>query len=167
VAQPRAEAAVEAEVRIAASRETVFAFFTDRDRMIQWIGRDAELDPRPGGAFRCDINGRDVAVGAYVEVDRPQRVVFTWGWESAEDLTPAPGVSTVEITLEEIAEGTLVRLVHRDLPTPEARAAHSRGWDHYLRRLAIAAADRDPGPDPWATLESTQPAHPEGSDDSR
>lgn len=70
--------AVEVEVRIAASPDTVFAFFTDRDKMIQWIGRDADLDPRPSGRFRCDINGRDVASGQYVELDPPNRVVFTW-----------------------------------------------------------------------------------------
>ncbi|HET9162883.1 MAG TPA: SRPBCC domain-containing protein [Solirubrobacterales bacterium] len=65
-------AAVEVETRIAASPETVFDFFTDPDKMIQWMGRSAELDPRPGGAFRCDINGRDVAGDEYVEVDPPR-----------------------------------------------------------------------------------------------
>lgn len=167
MARAQAETAVEAEIRIAASRETVFGFFSDRDRMIQWIGRDAALDPRPGGTFRCDINGRDVALGTYVELDRPHRVVFTWGWQSEADLTPAPGVSTVEGTLEEIAEGTLVRLVHRDLPTDAARAAHAHGWDHYLERLAIAAADGDPGPDPWATSEGADREHAQGGDDRR
>jgi uncharacterized protein YndB with AHSA1/START domain len=72
---------VEVEVRIAASPETVFDFLVDPDRLIQWMGRSAELEPRPGGAFRCDINGRDVASGEYVEVEPPSRAVFTWGWE--------------------------------------------------------------------------------------
>ena len=36
-------AAVEREIRIAASPETVYEFFVDRDKMIQWMGRQAEL----------------------------------------------------------------------------------------------------------------------------
>jgi uncharacterized protein YndB with AHSA1/START domain len=149
------EHAVEIEVRIAAAPDTVFGFFTDRDKMIQWIGRGADLDPRPSGLFRCDINGRDVARGEYVEVDPPNRIVFTWGWEHSEaNLSPLPGKSVVEVTFEAVAEGTLVRLVHSKLPT-EARSAHGHGWDHYLARLAVAVAGGDPGPDPWGTLEGS------------
>jgi uncharacterized protein YndB with AHSA1/START domain len=115
--------------------------------MIQWMGRRAELDPRPGGAYRIDVAGEHVARGEYVELDLPHRVVFTWGWEGG-DAVP-PGASTVEITLTPQDGGTLVRLEHRDLPTQESREAHGHGWDHYLERLVVAAAGGDAGPDPW------------------
>ena len=144
------EAAVEVEVRIDADPETVFEFLVDPAKMVQWMGRSHELDPRPGGVFSCDLNGRDVASGAYVEVDRPRRVVFTWGWESEENST-RPGASTVEVTLAPDGAGTLVTLVHRDLVSEESRANHAHGWRHYTERLALAAAGRDPGIDPWAT----------------
>jgi uncharacterized protein YndB with AHSA1/START domain len=150
VAGAETEAAVELEVRIGAEPETVFEFFTDPDKMVQWMGRSHELDPRPGGVFRCDINGRDVASGSYVEIDPPRRVVFTWGWESEENVTK-PGTSTVDVTLTPEGEGTLVRLVHRNLRTEESRANHAHGWEHYTQRLALAASGGDPGPDPWAT----------------
>jgi len=39
--------------------------------------------------------------------------------------------------------------VHRDLPVGEG-AGHEEGWNHFLPRLAIAAAGGDPGPDPVA-----------------
>ena len=145
-------AAVEVETRIAASPETVFEFFTDPGKMIQWMGRSADLDPRPGGGFRCDINGRDVARGEYVELDPPRRVVFTWGWEAEHSLT-APGSSTVEVLLEADGDGTRLRLVHRDLPSAEVAEKHRQGWQHYAERLATAAAGGDPGGDPWATPE--------------
>jgi hypothetical protein len=45
-------------------------------------------------------------------------------------------------------DGTLVRLVHRDLPEP-SQAPHNHGWTHYLARLAVAGAGGDPGRDPW------------------
>ena len=76
------------EVHIDAEPETVFAFFTDPDKMIQWKGRRAELDPRPGGVYRVDVTGEHVARGEYVELDPPHRVVFTWGWEGGDAVPP-------------------------------------------------------------------------------
>jgi uncharacterized protein YndB with AHSA1/START domain len=138
--------AVEVEVRIAASPETVFDFFTDPDLMVQWMGRTAQLDPRPGGSFRADINDEAIASGSYVAVEPPQRVVFTWGWEGEASVTPS-GTSTVEVLLVPDGDGTHLRLIHRDLPNAESAAKHGHGWRHYLDRLALAGAGKDPGPD--------------------
>ena len=80
---------LERELRIAARPETVFAFFTDPDKMIRWMGKRATLDPRPGGICLIDINGH-VTRGEYLEVVPHSRVVFTGGWE-AEGSTPRPG----------------------------------------------------------------------------
>jgi hypothetical protein len=43
-------------------------------------------------------------------------------------------------------ENTVVRLRHRGLPD-DAIQDHEQGWDHYLGRLAVAAAGGDAGPD--------------------
>jgi len=136
--------AIEREIRVEARPETVFEFFTDPEKMTRWMGREAEIDPRPGGAYRIDIVGH-VAVGEYVEIDPPQRVVFTWGWEGGGRLV-GPGATIVEVTFEPDAGGTIVRFVHRDLPEDQV-APHAHGWDHYLPRLAVAAGGGDPGPD--------------------
>jgi len=136
------------EVVIAAPPEAVFPYFIDPDKMIVWKAVDATLDPRPGGIFRIDVTGHDVARGQYVEIDPPHRVVFTFGWESEDSPLPVGG-STVEITLVPEGDGTRVRLVHSGVPA-EIRAGSSGGWDHYLPRLAAAAEGRDPGPDEWA-----------------
>jgi uncharacterized protein YndB with AHSA1/START domain len=138
--------AVEVEVRIAASPETVFDFFVDPDRMIQWMGRSAELDPRPGGHFYCDINSEAIASGEYVELERPNRVVFTWGWNGEGSVTP-PGSSTVEVLIAPDGDGTHLRLIHHDLPSAESAEKHGHGWRHYLDRLAASAVGKDPGPD--------------------
>lgn len=145
---PQAGTEVQQEIRIDASPETVFAYFTDPARMVQWKGVQAILDPRAGGIYRVEINERAIARGEYVEVSPPHRVVFTWGWEGGENPVP-PGSSRVEVDLVADAGGTIVRLTHRDLPE-EARAAHADGWGHFLGRLREAAAGRDPGPDPVA-----------------
>jgi uncharacterized protein YndB with AHSA1/START domain len=139
--------AIEREMRIDASRETVFEFFTDPAKMVRWKGVTATLDPRPGGLYRVQMNEQAVARGEYVVVDPPNRVVFTWGWEGDDAPTP-PGTSTVEVTFTPDGDGTLVRLVHTGLPSPESAEAHGRGWDQYMPRLAIAVAGGDPGEDP-------------------
>jgi uncharacterized protein YndB with AHSA1/START domain len=133
------------EVRIDASPETVFQFFTDPSRMVRWKGRAATLDPRPGGIYRVEINDQATALGEYVELDPPRRVVITWGWEGATAVPP--GSSTVEFELEPDGDGTIVRLTHRGLP-PDEVEIHGQGWGNYLPRLAVAAAGGDPGPDP-------------------
>ena len=133
------------EVRIEASPETVFGFFVDPELMMRWKGVEADLEPIPGGRYRVNVTGHDIAVGEYVEVDPPRRVVFTWGWDGNEQVPP--GSSVVEIDLAPDGDGTLVTLTHRGLPTGEG-AGHAEGWEHYLARLAIAAKGGDPGPDP-------------------
>jgi uncharacterized protein YndB with AHSA1/START domain len=139
-------------VQIDASPETVFAFFTDPVKAVRWMGTAATLDPRPGGVYRVEIGSSIAAVGAFVEVDPPNRIAWTWGWENDPSTTP-PGSSTVEVTLTPQDGGTLVRLVHSGLRTEESAEGHGHGWDQYLGRLAIAAVGGDAGPDPYATKE--------------
>ena len=114
--------------------------------MLEWQGIEATLDPRPGGVYRCNVTGNDIALGEFVEVVPHSRVVFTMGWEGEGHPVP-PGSTTVEITLTADGDGTLLRLVHRDLPAA-AVEGHTEGWTHYLARLVVVAAGGDPGRDP-------------------
>jgi hypothetical protein len=59
-----------------------------------------------------------------------------------------PQSTLVEVSLMPISEGTLVRLVHRQLD-PQAVAFHRVGWEHYMPRLARVAVGADAGADPW------------------
>jgi uncharacterized protein YndB with AHSA1/START domain len=138
-------------VRIEAPPEVVFPYFTDPARMVSWMGIAALLDPRPGGVFRVEANGRDVVVGEYVEVDPPRRVVFTWGFEGAAPFVE-PGATRVEVTLEPDGEGTLLTLLHHGL-ADGARDAHAEGWSHYLARLVPVAAGGPSTPDPWIVID--------------
>jgi uncharacterized protein YndB with AHSA1/START domain len=145
--------AVERQLSIAASPETVWEFLVDPDKAKRWMGIDATFDVRPGGVYRCEVIPGHIALGEFVELDRPRRLVFTWGWEkSGDEQSPVtPGSSTVEMELTPEGDGTNLHFVHRDLPTPEAASGHATGWDHYLPRLELAAAGGDPGEDPWVT----------------
>ena len=140
---------VEIEQRIDAPREEVFVYLTDPVKYTKWKGMAAELDPRPGGVYRVRMNSDTVALGEYVAVEPPSRVVFTWGWEGDEAVPP--GSSTVEITLREDGDGTILRLRHTGFPTDKAAASHREGWAIYVERLSVAASGGDPGSDPTAT----------------
>jgi uncharacterized protein YndB with AHSA1/START domain len=165
--------AVEHELRVAAPPETVFAYFTDPAKMVRWMGAEATLDPRPGGICRIafqpsqarveslgellgereqtsesiELGSAGVMSGRYLEVDPYRRIALTWGWE--EQLLAVPPQSTaVEVSFTPDGEGTTVRVAHRRLPVATV-AFHRAGWEHYLARLAIAAAGGEPGPDAW------------------
>jgi uncharacterized protein YndB with AHSA1/START domain len=112
----------------------VFAYLTTPERFVEWMGIGAELNPTPGGEFRLNVDGEHFASGRYLEVEPPFRLVMTWGWEGSSDM--GPGSTTVEITLVPDGAGTLLRLRHSDLPSPEQRADHLAGWTRYLETLA-------------------------------
>jgi uncharacterized protein YndB with AHSA1/START domain len=138
--------ALEVTARVDAPPETVFSYFTDPEKYRRWMGREAELDPRPGGLYRVKVSDLGAVSGRYVEVDPPRRVIFTWGWEGNDEVPP--GSSTVEVTLEADGDATIVRLRHTGLPGDESRALHGQGWTHYLSRLSVAGAGGEAGPDP-------------------
>jgi len=131
------------ERQIDASPETVFAFFTDPEKLTRWLAVEATLDPRPGGVCLQKHIGRDGVTyrmrGEFVEVSPPERVVFTWGFEN-DGMDARPGASTVDVSLEPRDGGTWLRLVHSDLPESE-RGDHDAGWGTMLDRLAAAIAD--------------------------
>ena len=138
----------ERTLSIDASPETVWEFLVDPEKLMRWKGIKAELDPTPGGTFYCEVIPGHIARGEFVELERPNRLVYTWGWEGSEGVPP--GSSTIEVELASDGDGTSLRFVH-NFSSAEAVASHKTGWDHYLPRLEIAAAGGDPGADPWVT----------------
>lgn len=124
-------------VTIAARRETVFRYFSDSERFAAWWGAGSRIEPRAGGAVLIRFPNGVVAGGEVVEIVPVERVVFTYGFESGQPI--AVGASRVTITLEESAQGTVLRLRH-ELPTAEARDAHVQGWRYQLAVFANVVA---------------------------
>ena len=125
------------DVYIDAPPETVYAFLTEPEKIVQWIGTEADADPRPGGIFRIVPERFNVIRGTYLEAVPSSKVTFTWGFEGEGHEVPA-GSTVVEITLTAEGRGTRLNLVHRELHG-EWQADHDRGWDDCLSQMKIAA----------------------------
>ena len=136
---------VQREVQIAAPPATVFAFLTDPQKILRWMGTEATLEPHPGGLYLVNVTGQDVARGRFTEVIPVHRLAYSFGWDGHETVPAGSGL--IEIDLIDQKGGTLLRMTHSGLPNTEACASHEEGWAHYLGRLAIAAAGGDAGPD--------------------
>jgi uncharacterized protein YndB with AHSA1/START domain len=126
--------------RIEAPPDIVFSYLTDSKRFTRWMGVGAELDARPGGRYRIDVDGVHIATGQYREVEPPHRLVMSWGWEGHP--TVPPGSTTVEITLTPDRGATVLRLRHHGLPSETERKSHQDGWVGYAGALAKAATSR-------------------------
>jgi len=127
---------VRREQHIPAPPASVFALLTDPEKILGWMGTQAQLDPHPGGLYLVNVTGARFARGSFREVVPVHRLAYSFGWDGSEVVPP--GSSLVEIDL-----------THSGLPNAEQCAGHAEGWAHYFGRLAEVAAGRDPGPDPW------------------
>jgi uncharacterized protein YndB with AHSA1/START domain len=120
----------------AAPREKVFQAWTEREKLEAWFchskpsmtGRYTEFDLRPGGRYRAEVsdaNGKThVLQGVYQEIKPPERLVFSWSWETS------PQYGETVVTLEFLERGTETELVliQEAFPTAESRDAHNTGW---------------------------------------
>jgi uncharacterized protein (TIGR03086 family) len=129
------------------SPDEAFALVTEPERLRRWQAVTATVDLRAGGSYRWTVTPGHVAEGTFREVEPGRRVVFGWGWTDSEDLPS--DASTVTITIEPVADGSLVTLVHEGLTEAQA-AMHAEGWDHFFERLERLVVTGDAGPDEWA-----------------
>jgi uncharacterized protein YndB with AHSA1/START domain len=125
---------------IAAPAEDLFDAWLDAQSLGSWLRpagireTRAETDPRVGGTFRIvmvDDESSIVHTGAYREIDRPRRLVFTWS-------SPATWFrdSIVTVTFQASPNSSTVVEIHQvGLSDEEARASHHAGWSDALREL--------------------------------
>jgi len=126
---------------LAAPPERVFRAWTNPAELTLWFAPNpdlpvaAELDLRVGGAYRIRM-GHHEAFGAYVAIEPPHTLAFTWRWASEPDAD----ATVVTVSLAPLGDGTLLTLRHERLPTEAARANHDAGWTQSLARLVEHAA---------------------------
>ena len=91
---------------IRASRDRVYAAWTDPAQLRQWFGpenvetRNLIADVRVGGQFRWELTdpeGKEMTIsGEYREVHPGKKIVFTWQLQEAEDWKNHSSIVTVE-----------------------------------------------------------------------
>jgi uncharacterized protein YndB with AHSA1/START domain len=130
--------------RFEASPERVFDAWLDPRVASRWLftgptsqAHDVEIDPRVGGAWRI-TDRRDgidyVAHGEYLEIDRPRRLVFSFGMPQ---FSPAFNRITVEIASD--GAGALMTLIHEGVPASD-REGLEAGWSEMFGHLTAALA---------------------------
>ncbi|MFB9238629.1 SRPBCC domain-containing protein [Plantactinospora siamensis] len=120
---------------IPAPRDRVWSAWTDAEVLTDWFwpprfDTAAELDPRPDGRFRIAGPGGGIAVsGVYREVDRPERLVFSWQWDGD------PAQTLVTVRFRTVDLGTEVSICHEGFTDDTDRQNHIDGWESCLDRL--------------------------------
>jgi len=131
---------IERTMTLDVPRDEVWAAITEPERISKWFGKETELDLRPGGSgvFRWE----NVEVNVVVEeVDPPRK--FSYRWEPSQVPTGGP-TTLVEFTLEEVPEGTVLRLVESGFAelSPKSREDNDEGWTAELAELQEYLATR-------------------------
>jgi len=112
--------------------ETLRRFFGPKDVTIG----ELEIDPRVGGSYKVVMNTADgpwAVRGTYLDIRRPERIVFTWAWD--EDDPALVNESQVTLEFFERDGKTDLVLTHERLRNAESRDGHTDGWTAILENL--------------------------------
>ena len=90
---------VRRETHIPAPPAAVFALLTDPEKILRWMGTEAQIEPQPGGLYLVNVTGARFARGSFREVVPVHRLAYSFGWDGSEVVPP--GSSLVEIDLIE------------------------------------------------------------------
>lgn len=137
-----------------ASRERVWRAWTQPDALLRWHGPafypavEVNADVRVGGAWRACLKSDRVGdvllwqSGRYLVVTPPERLEFTFAWETPNH-EDGPGVQThVSIRLEELTDGgTRMHFCQTGFLSTRSADSHSAGWNGTFDRLAELLLD--------------------------
>jgi len=122
--------------------EMVFDAWVEREQASKWFGPGGytvplcEMDAQEGGTYRMcmrEPDGTDHFVtGTYVEISRPDRLVYTWAWE--EDGV-AGLATTVTIDFKANGDKTDITLHHSGFESEESMNGHNMGWTSSFESL--------------------------------
>jgi uncharacterized protein YndB with AHSA1/START domain len=146
-------------VVIRATPETVFHFFTDSARWANWWGAGSTIEAKPGGKVYIRHPNGVEATGQVLEVQPPERIVFTYGFASGKPMPPGSSRVTIHLTPDD--GGTKLHLLHEFAETGP-RDEHVQGWRFQLSLFSNAVANEvyvdasskvDAWFDAWATTD--------------
>ncbi len=119
-----------------APAEKVFDAWTRQEQLSQWFGpegatiSECAVGVKEGDAWCVTMQhadeGTNTVKGVYKLIERPTRLVFTWGWL---DENGVRGHETeVDVAFEKTNEGTLMTFVQTIFENTDTRDRHNEGW---------------------------------------
>ena len=125
------------EVVLPLERDEAWRVVTEPDHLREWLADDVEIDLVEGGLIELGWDGGGRRHGIVETVEEHERLVFRW---RPDEPGPVHIETTVEIGLDDVAEGTRVTVVETGL-----RGARGR-----QRRRAAPPSAAGPGTCAWA-----------------
>lgn len=123
---------------IPATPQRIFSAWMDSAEHSAFTGDEAVVVPEVGGEHQ---SAGGYIKGRTLELNEGSRIVQSW--RTTEFPAESPD-SRVEITLEPTLGGTLVTLLHTDIPVGQGDR-YRQGWnEYYLTRLKTYFADSEP-----------------------
>lgn len=111
---PEATRAVQSDIDVNASPESVWAALTDARELERWFPQSARVTPGPGGSVRLSWTDQPDVDAVISEWDPPERLGLDWSDAAAGQRT--------DFLLVGKAEATSLRATHRGMPWDS-------GWD--------------------------------------
>jgi uncharacterized protein YndB with AHSA1/START domain len=129
------------------SRERVFDAWLDGQQIASWIGprsvsaQTLEMSAKVGGAYRIHMRGADgsggpTVNGTFREIVRPERLVFTWKWETGHPMGAAGQETLITLTFRAVGTKTEMTLRHENFETAQSRDSHNQGWNASFEKMA-------------------------------
>jgi uncharacterized protein YndB with AHSA1/START domain len=134
------------ETSFNSSIERAWEAWTNPRQLMQWFGSDpngkvlkAELDVRPGGYFEVTFQDADLTEhtcsGIYHEVQKPNKLSFSWQWKSE------PGFkSFVVVLLTSEGNSTKMQFEHTNLGIG-SKHNYAKGWESTFSKLERVLQD--------------------------
>ena len=129
--------------RYAASPKVVYDLWTRPEFLAKWLRPSddfthqlIEVNPAVGGRYRIAFESPegkvDVVSGEYLEVVRPERLVFSWMWDPPNEHAGVNSQVTVEF--RDVDGETELSLTH-ELTNPVMKEHHNMGWTGALDQI--------------------------------
>ena len=127
---------VRRETHIPAPPAAAFALLTDPEKILRWMGTEAQFEPQPGGLYLVNVTGARYARGSLREVVPVHRLAYSFGWDGSEVVPPGSSLGSWPSS----AAGSLApacrwqaapsRLQYHTRLSPAARGCggRRRGW---------------------------------------
>jgi uncharacterized protein YndB with AHSA1/START domain len=120
---------LEISTTLAATPQQVYRAWLSSEEHSAFIGAEASIDPRIGGAFTA---WGDYISGTTLELEKDRRIVQSW---RTVDFPPAVPDSRLEILLDALGGGTRLTLIHTEIPDGMGDE-YNQGWiDNYFEPM--------------------------------